>query len=428
MMADITTYTLMNKNTPVLACQYRLSGGTDAENHRFIGKVDIYDKTFAPYGSLAEDTHEITADSLSSWWTKRSLPASKQKLIDKKKLLPVSVMELVERSYGLSLSDQYWVNDAANPKAWSEVNFFHNTFSDDVGEALLKDRPLSPKVTVDLQFVSPNATVQGEEYKKWKIVDGGRCLIKGGAAGFYYQQPYNELIATELYSRLLDPAEYVHYSVLEQEDDERPYSMCPDMVADSEELVPMADIVRLFKFDSAKTSSYDHYLRCCEYVGLDLDDIRLAASKMLLCDAIMANNDRHYNNFGFIRDVETLAVNRLAPFWDTGNSLYYYSPTVPEDEWDYYSMPFEASPIEQLKYISDYSWYDDSKLVGFSNYIRDRLTGSKCDLIQGRINKIAQSVDLRLELINKKAHEWQKEHGRNHIYVAAKPESDGAVD
>lgn len=50
--------------------------------------------------------------------------------------------------------------------------------------------------------------------------------------------------------------------------------------------------------------SYRHYVECCAALGVE--DIETALGKMILCDDIMANTDRHWRNFGLIRDVETL--------------------------------------------------------------------------------------------------------------------------
>lgn len=44
---------------------------------------------------------------------------------------------------------------------------------------------------------------------------------------------------------------------------------------------------------------------------------------MILLDFIMANTDRHYNNFAFLRNSNTLEWIGLAPIYDTGTSMFY---------------------------------------------------------------------------------------------------------
>lgn len=48
---------------------------------------------------------------LNEWWTDRSIPASRSGIRDALELLNISDTKmLLVRCYGLSLSDQYWIN------------------------------------------------------------------------------------------------------------------------------------------------------------------------------------------------------------------------------------------------------------------------------------------------------------------------------
>ena len=53
--------------------------------------------------------------------------------------------------FALSLSDQYWLNPAEQPLEWRKVNFYHNDFSEDVGNILFGQIP--ERDSIDL--VSP---------------------------------------------------------------------------------------------------------------------------------------------------------------------------------------------------------------------------------------------------------------------------------
>ena len=81
---------------------------------------------------------------------------------------------LLSRCYGLSLSDHYWIKPAGSGLTWHDVNFFENSFSEDVGDALFGIP--APKVGFD--FSSPDNTSDGFLIKRWKILDGKRCLIQ----------------------------------------------------------------------------------------------------------------------------------------------------------------------------------------------------------------------------------------------------------
>lgn len=47
-----------------------------------------------------------------------------------------------------------------------------------------------------------------------------------------------------------------------------------------------------------------------------------------MTDFIITNSDRHWYNFGILRDTETLRFVSMAPIYDNGNSMFYniYSP------------------------------------------------------------------------------------------------------
>lgn len=68
--------------------------------------------------------------------------------------------------------------------------------------------------------------------KRWKIIDGKRCLVKGGSKPFQ-QQPFNEAIASLICQRLEIP--HVDYSVIWSGDE--PYSVCEDFVSSETELI-----------------------------------------------------------------------------------------------------------------------------------------------------------------------------------------------
>lgn len=62
----------------------------------------------------------------------------------------------------------------------------------------------------------------------------------------------------------------------------------------------------------------ERYVGACRYHGLDVrDDV----NAMIAFDHIIANTDRHTNNFGIIRDAETLEWLSSAPLYDNGTSL-----------------------------------------------------------------------------------------------------------
>lgn len=188
-----------------------------------------------------------------------------------------------------------------------------------------------------LNVFSPDNSSDGNLRKKWKIINGKRCLIKGGNT-FNNQEPFNEIIATELYELILNQGEYVPYKLVQE--NEVFYSACETMVTVNEELVPAYYIDKMQKLRGSE-SLYEHYIQVCE--SLKIPDARVQVDKMIVCDYIIENYDRHYRNFGAIRNVETLIWERIATIYDSGSCLWATTPTS-MIKIDYKSKPFMSLP------------------------------------------------------------------------------------
>lgn len=218
---------------------------------------------------------------------------------------------LLTRCFGLSLSDQYWVQPEDSGLTWKQINFFENPFSEDVGDVLLGKA--TDAAGFDLR--SPDNTSDGYLKKRWKIIGGKRCLLKAGSNPFM-QQPFNEAAASLVAQRLGIP--HVPYTLLW--DEGVPYSVCEDFITPDTELVSAWRVMQTVKKDNS-TSVYQHYLNCCRALGVA--DIALAVDQMIVLDYLIANEDRHQNNFGLIRDANTLEWLGTAPIFDSGSSLGY---------------------------------------------------------------------------------------------------------
>ncbi|MCL2320846.1 MAG: excisionase, partial [Oscillospiraceae bacterium] len=162
-------YILMNKNTPILTCEIDAASGAISkilENHNL---------EYLPVGI---GTNKIfLRHNLNEWWKGRSIPASRQGLdIALTEMGIANKDELLNKSFGLSLSDQYWINPNGLLE-WSKINFFDNSFSEDVGDILFGN----PSGNKELDLSSPDNTSDGWLKKRWKIVGSNRCLIKGGS-------------------------------------------------------------------------------------------------------------------------------------------------------------------------------------------------------------------------------------------------------
>lgn len=346
-------YTLMHKNIRV--AELDLDDATGS-----IRKIDeVCSEAHLPVGVTVRKGITDRA-ALNEWWIDRSIPASRSGIRKALETLNLAnTKTLLTKCLGLSLSDQYWIRPQSSDVAWEQVNFFNNSFSEDVGDVLL-----GKAVKADgFDFHSPDNTSDGCLKKRWKIIDGKRCLVKAGSNPFM-QQPFNEAVASLIAERLGIP--HVPYTVMW--DEETPYSVCEDFITADTELVSAWRVMQTAKKDNS-TSIYRHYLNCCEALGIS--GITRAADQMIVLDYILANEDRHQNNFGVIRNAETLEWIGAAPIFDSGSSLGYdkmASQILSGKGVE--CKPFKKSHEEQLKLVTSFAWIDFEKLKGIDEDIR----------------------------------------------------------
>ena len=396
---DMARFMLMNKSTPVLSFDY------DLEAHEATRITSVVNPDFAPMGM--RDRHgDISKRELNYWWCHRAIPASRAQIGRLLENLGLeSTLELAEKSFGLSLSDCYWIDDLDNPQSWADINFFDNDFSDDLGFLTLgQDSAGSSPDAPDYRSVelsSPNSTLGGDLLKKWKVIDGKRVLLKAGV-GAFNQEPYNEVIATELHSRFMEPGEYVPYWLFA--DGRRVFSACNNMLGPDEELVAAWDVIRNVRQPNS-LSDLQFYIRRCEDLGLDGGAVMTGLSKMFAADFVLANRDRHYRNFGVIRNVETLEMTGLAPVFDSGSCLWSDAELLEAPiDFEYQAKPFKVSgmkPEDQVRLFTGfYGWFDPGMVEGFGDVVSEIL-GKNPNIPEGRIATVAARVAERAELLKR---------------------------
>lgn len=330
-------YDLMHKDTTVL--RMRLNDGSG-----LIESVeDVLSLRHLPVGTSQNGF--LNGTDLKSWWAKRSIPASRSGIKDVLYRLDIPcTTALLSRCFGLSLSDHYWIKESGSDIRWDNINFFDNSFSEDLGDLMFGNCH-----EFDIDLNTPDNTTDGVLKKRWKVVDGRRCLIKTGG-GVAIQEPFNEAVASCLMDAM--SIDHVEYGIVWSEG--RPCSICSDFIDKSTELVTASCLLK--RCSSKKDSLYERYVEECSTVGIDIVPF---LDRMIVVDHIMANGDRHLNNFGLIRDPDTLEFLGPAPIYDTGTSLGYGLLTK---EFPYRiseaSRPFKKTFDEQLGLVSSFDWLD----------------------------------------------------------------------
>lgn len=114
-------------------------------------------------------------------------------------------------------------------------------------------------------------------------------------------------------------------------------------------------------------------------------------------DYLMANTDRHFGNFGVIRNVDTLEWIGPAPVFDSGTSLWHDKLTraitsLSEAE----TKPFYAKASRQMKLVSDFSWIPFEDLRNIGNDVREIFVPTEF-IDEERIDALARAVAERAE-------------------------------
>ena len=375
-------YILKHKNVDVLEIELNDIGE--------INKIGgILNAEHLPVGSFTNG--KLNAANIKDWWKGRSIPASRERL---KEFLDKFGMyfpgELLEKSLGLSLSDQYWICSVNEPVEWEKVNFFGNDFSEDVGEILFGKAEVKNIDKVNLK--SPDNTSDGVLRKRWKIINGKRYLIKGGSDP-YNQEPANEVLASLVCKRLSIP--FVNYEITKIGG--KPHSICEDFVDENTELVTAWHIKNIVPKNNEQ-NDYENFISKCAELGIK--DVRKYLEQMIVLDFIIANVDRHYNNFGFVRDANTLEWIGFAPIYDSGTSMWckMLEENINPTSDDIESKPFRNKHNKQIELVTDFSWVNISALDGieqdYAKILRIQNDRNKrlCWALRKRIELLAKFI------------------------------------
>lgn len=327
---------------------------------------------------------------LKAWWSHRGVPISRSGINKVLETLKIrTTQELLVKCMGLSLSDQYWVRPANSNLKWEDINFFDNDFSEDVGNILFGEKPRSDSINM----MSPDCSSDGWLKKKWKIINGKRCLVKGGSS--FFQEPFNEVIASRIAERL--GLFHVDYFLDFEGKNHSPVCICEDFVTRDTELISAGSINRILPVKDGD-NKYEHFIKCCEF--LKIPDFQKSLDEMLILDYIIANQDRHMGNFGVLRNVDTLEYIGFAPIFDCGTSLRYDTPTVYiEPELNIESQPFASFHDEQIRLVSDPQAFDLSRLDGAVEEIMQLFASEKATayMDDARQKKILSVLSFRIK-------------------------------
>jgi hypothetical protein len=122
---------------------------------------------------------------------------------------------------------------------------------------------------------------------------------------------------------------------------------------------------------------------------------------LLVFDFLIANTDRHFGNFGAVRNVDTLTWLGAAPVFDSGTSLWHDQVSrAIHPHGDVPSHPFKPTHAEQIILAGNLDWIDFSALrdideefrilLSASPYIDEPRTDKLCNGLKGRVRQLEQ--------------------------------------
>ena len=387
--------TLMNKNKEVMLTEYDSATGV------FTNIYDVYNIDYAPYILRSfyknEDVNDTSLrTNLSEWFKGRGIPSWRDKLDLLLHRLNISApCELLDKAFGLSLSDQYWLKPVDSNIKYEDINFFDNDFdyAEFMEASLSKNSKMIHNAT---SLKTPNNTTDGMLKKAWIIEDGIRYLLKGGYKNDYLQ-PFNEVLA----SIICDKLGFDHVTYTLDTFKNKVVSKCLCFINKDTELIPASQI--MYGITKHKTSKdYNEYIKILEQNGIK--NAREKIENMYILDFLMMNEDRHLNNFGIIRDVNTLEWLDVAPIFDNGESLnmtIYNSDEISingEGRLFYNIVTFD----DIIKVVKDIRRIDISKLDGVVEEYDELLHKYQniTGITEDRINKLCILLNRQIKKLS----------------------------
>lgn len=282
-------YILMNKDVPVIEfkkvdkefnCHYELS--------------KILNNDLIPYGF----------DSIQTWLNSRKAPSNRKHMREFFIAANIRSIEgFINVTHCTSLNDTFWVCEQDSTLKWKDVSLYCNDFDELTSEAAINGCSVG-----SLSIPSPELTTNGLYAKCW-IKENNKPFLLKRSSETYKREAFCELYASQIAKEICNS--YVPYELVFYKGDYA--SKCPSFTTEDIGFVSMFSLLnRPSNIDLSDVISFVSENRV-------LDDMK----RMLILDALILNEDRHYGNFGFLVDNDTLKLKKLAPTFDHNRSLLF---------------------------------------------------------------------------------------------------------
>ena len=249
--------------------------------------VDV-DKQFAPL-------HFINGKDFTSWLEGRAIDSHRANSRLLKKVLRLANRDDANTTLAVNavtITDNYWFKVDGENLTWTEVKFNENVFDN----LALKGDPDSfsqkPSRT-------PELTNIGSFEKCWRLIDGEWWMYKSGNNN----QIFSELFIYHLGKELgFNMAKYEY---------DNGYVKTKDFTDGKVNFEPIGSVMG---DNEDYSDNFNYFMTLSKDIAVDY-------LKMLYLDSICYNMDRHTNNYGLLRNIETGKVISLAPNYDNNIAL-----------------------------------------------------------------------------------------------------------
>ena len=344
---------------------------------------------------------ELADDGLVKWLQRRVIPKNRAYVAEILKTFGLSVNDtkgIIDVCKGLSLNDSYWVVPQGFTGTFAQYNLYENRFSEILSLVAYTGIGQS-----DAAFTtSPELTTNGMLPKAWRFIEGeGIYLYKGGTFGAANtgNEPYSEFYASQVAQAMgLDAVAYELENwkgILA--------SRCKLFTDIDTSYIPIGRIVREGGLKA-----------CLEYYRQLGPEAYEQVRSMLVFDAVIYNEDRHFGNFGVLRDNHTGKVTGAAPVFDNGMSLFNFA--MPEEFQDLdsyaktrgtaYGVSFESVCQEVMGPVQTRQL---RKLIGFTFHRHPRLNWPEYRL-EATERHLQKRVRQFLDMIPKLDRKQPKKH------------------
>ena len=255
---------------------------------------------------------ELTDDGMLSWMERRVIPKNRefvQQILNTLGLSRNNTKGIIDVCKGLSLNDSYWIVPSDFTGSFADYNLYQNPFSEVLSLVAYTGIAGSKQVIT----TSPELTTTGMLRKAWRFIDGdGIYLYKGGTIGAANagNEPYSEFYAFQIAEKMglnAIPYDLENWKGILA-------SKCRLFTDINTSYIPIGRIV--------KTGGLKACLDYYKQLGNDFYD---ELCSMLVFDAVIYNEDRHFGNFGVLRDNHSGKIIKPAPIFDNGLSLFNFA-------------------------------------------------------------------------------------------------------